>query len=58
MGLLEREYDECPGCGSERTCYCDELYDEPDYDQGPLDSPEGDSESDHVWADLMRSEQG
>lgn len=28
-----------------------------DYDDhGPLDSPDGDSESDHVWADLARSE--
>ena len=28
-----------------------------DDDFGPPDSPPGDSESDHVWADLARSEQ-
>ena len=36
--------------------YDDYEYDDYD-DQGPLDSPPGDSESDHVWADLARSEQ-
>jgi hypothetical protein len=32
------------------------IYDELDDDFGPPDSPPGDSESDHVWADLARSE--
>lgn len=32
------------------------VYDGYDDDFGPPDSPEGDSESDHVWADLARSE--
>lgn len=30
------------------------YYDDDDF--GPLDSPPGDSEGDHVWADLARSE--
>jgi hypothetical protein len=47
--------DECPGCGSSRRCECDKIYANDD-DQGPLDSDYGDSEGDHVWADLARSE--
>ena len=47
--------DYCAGCDGINECYCADLYDD-DHD-GPLDSPYGDSESDHVWADLARSEQ-
>ena len=64
--------DECPDCGrklapgAECTIECYEARDRSsaiyndfdDDDHGPLDSPEGDSESDHVWADLARSEAG
>ena len=32
------------------------YYDDYDDDHGPPDSPPGDSEADHVWADLARSE--
>jgi len=51
---LYDDEDECPGCGGIRRCYCDGLFH--DDDNGPLDSDYGDSESDHVWADLKRSE--
>ena len=47
--------DECPGCGSVE-CECHILFADEDDDHGPLDSDYGDSESDHVWADLARSE--
>jgi len=55
------DYDEdniCPGCDLENDCECDRIYGdryEDDFN-GPMDSDYGDSESDHVWADLARSE--
>ena len=54
----DEEIQECPGCGAgeSQRCRCDEIYSDHDDDHGPPDSDYGDSESDHVWADLRRSE--